>query len=359
MGGRIALWTLLLVLVSALPASALPEFARRYGVSCEMCHSVPPHLNTFGMAFQANFFNWPGPQPPASRSLLSRIPLSVLAISSTQGPTDGNGTTTTHGIVRLFAASGFPLGANRRGGFFIDDMLINSSGTAGDLGNAFASLPFAGARGQFALSVGQLSPLMYEYDPVNSLTAALPGALADGVDAFTFTDPTPAVRLDFFDNRGRGTADGNYASLGVPFLGHLTTTNEAILRGSRGLFAHAFRRHGYATLGAFAYIHAGSSEAGLIGDRELRPNVILTGIAHLGHDDLGSHQRLSAEANFLPSSYLALTGRLEATAGDDSQIYPVAAVTYYPFHQHLIRLMAQTIQARSNHTAGLFIYGQL
>ena len=50
----------ILWLMMAQPAHALPKFAREYGVTCQQCHSVPPRLNAFGLAFQANNFNWPG-----------------------------------------------------------------------------------------------------------------------------------------------------------------------------------------------------------------------------------------------------------------------------------------------------------
>lgn len=38
-------------LVAPPPASAIPAFARRYGVSCSTCHDAWPHLNATGMSF--------------------------------------------------------------------------------------------------------------------------------------------------------------------------------------------------------------------------------------------------------------------------------------------------------------------
>jgi hypothetical protein len=47
---------------AALPAAAeaIPLFAHQYGVTCEKCHSVIPHLNTFGAAFLAYGERFPG-----------------------------------------------------------------------------------------------------------------------------------------------------------------------------------------------------------------------------------------------------------------------------------------------------------
>jgi hypothetical protein len=48
------------VLVSSLPAAAIPAFARKYGTSCITCHTVYPKLTPFGEAFRRNSFRFPG-----------------------------------------------------------------------------------------------------------------------------------------------------------------------------------------------------------------------------------------------------------------------------------------------------------
>jgi len=61
-------------LISGRPSRALPAYSRRYGVSCQTCHSIPPRLNRFGLAFQANHFNWLGGLPPAYHAALAALP---------------------------------------------------------------------------------------------------------------------------------------------------------------------------------------------------------------------------------------------------------------------------------------------
>ena len=51
------------LLLAASPGYALPVFARQYGETCQKCHSIAPRLNAFGLAFQANHYNWPGKRP--------------------------------------------------------------------------------------------------------------------------------------------------------------------------------------------------------------------------------------------------------------------------------------------------------
>src|SRR5579872_1682027 len=68
-----------------MPASAIPLFAHQYGVTCEKCHSVIPHLNEFGAAFLANGERFPGiATGPA-------VPLSVKVNLVDSSAYQGNG----------------------------------------------------------------------------------------------------------------------------------------------------------------------------------------------------------------------------------------------------------------------------
>lgn len=63
------LFNLLLVAAVAIPflaqdARAIPAFARKYGVSCQLCHAPVPRLNAFGEAFAGNGFEFAVGEPP-------------------------------------------------------------------------------------------------------------------------------------------------------------------------------------------------------------------------------------------------------------------------------------------------------
>ena len=74
-------------LVAAEPAGAIPAFARRYGLSCSVCHAPFPRLNAYGAAFAARGFRMPDPEaepPEATREtgdekllLPATLPLAV------------------------------------------------------------------------------------------------------------------------------------------------------------------------------------------------------------------------------------------------------------------------------------------
>lgn len=51
---------LIATVFDALPAHAIPAFARKYGTSCQTCHVVYPKLTPFGEAFRRNGNRFPG-----------------------------------------------------------------------------------------------------------------------------------------------------------------------------------------------------------------------------------------------------------------------------------------------------------
>lgn len=54
----------MLLAATAAPASAIPAFARRYRVTCSLCHAPVPRLNEFGETFAGNGFQMaPGAEP--------------------------------------------------------------------------------------------------------------------------------------------------------------------------------------------------------------------------------------------------------------------------------------------------------
>lgn len=48
---RIVLGLIIALLIAPAPASAIPVFARRYRVSCQLCHHPVPALTAYGESF--------------------------------------------------------------------------------------------------------------------------------------------------------------------------------------------------------------------------------------------------------------------------------------------------------------------
>lgn len=68
------------------PVLAIPLFASQYGVSCEKCHSVIPHLNAFGAAFVAYGYRVPGVKPAAAFPISGKANLVLSSEDQGDGP---------------------------------------------------------------------------------------------------------------------------------------------------------------------------------------------------------------------------------------------------------------------------------
>lgn len=138
-GVVLALMPLALTLFPS-PVEAIPAFARRYGVSCALCHNPAPRLNAFGERFAGNGFRLaPGEDTPrtlnagdALLTLPDHLPLAIrldaymTALSGT-----GSGTAysdlQTPWVVKLL--SGGPLSENIS--YYIYFMLTERGEVAG------------------------------------------------------------------------------------------------------------------------------------------------------------------------------------------------------------------------------------
>jgi hypothetical protein len=330
------------------PAHALPTFARQNGANCNTCHTTVPKLNLTGMAFQANYFNWPGGPPSAVGKRWNSVPLSGL-VTNTWQKSQNAPTGAQFQAEELFAAGGFSPYAGHGGGYWVDYLAGSNNGTRpGFLDGAWVAAPLAGPQGQLSIRIGQFSPINYQWDGISSLTQTLPAALTDPVDDIALDASTPAVGLEYFSNRGRRTANGLYINAGMALGGHVTLNQESRLYSAHGAYIHAFERHGYDTRGFFAYRNGKAAQVGLILTRQLMPKLTVLGIAAVGGDTNGNQQHLSAEANYVATPAVAFSARYDYIRGVVHDQYPVVAVTWYPFNQRALRLTGESVMDGGN-----------
>jgi hypothetical protein len=342
------------------PVRALPIYARRYAVTCDTCHTVVPSLNGFGMAFQANHFVWPAGEPPADNLGFNAFPISGISVYSSVRDETHQQTAASVDYARLFASNGFALRGGRPGGYFIDYYTNIGNHLPGYLDNAFVSAPVVGAHGQLAVTIGQFAPVMYQFDQINSGTQTQPAALTAGAGYFSYLSAGPGVRLDYFSNRGLGTANGDYLDIGIPYAGHLAFTSVSRWDGPQGAYVHAFRRDGTLTYGALAYTHDADALETLLATYQPTTRVALLGAATAGHIAGMSSTQASLQATWTENSSLALTARLDSMSGNQqpSEVYPVVNLTYYPGHQNVLRLVGESVQDRLARSDAVYVFVQ-
>src|ERR1700733_7851617 len=136
-------------------AQAIPLFAHQYGVTCEKCHSVIPHLNEFGAAFLAYGERLPG----VSSGPAFPISVKLNAVDSSEYQGDGpNGQGLPKAIVdEVEAFTSATIGS--RANFFVEQYIVDG-GEPGLLRDAWindrvnpwnAKIPVYLQGGQFTL----------------------------------------------------------------------------------------------------------------------------------------------------------------------------------------------------------------
>lgn len=211
-----------LFLARPQPAMAIPLFAHQYGVTCEKCHSVIPHLNEFGAAFLANGERLPGVSAGPA------FPISAKAnlVDSSEYQGDGpNGSGLPKAIVdeiELFTTG--TLGS--RANYFVEQYVVDG-GEPGLLRDAWINdrVTPRDARVPVQLQIGQFT-LPLPVDPEtfrDSYQGYTPYEQSVGPNPFNFFDPKLGVRAGVGDPL-RGFSAQLFAGPGYDRQSGLPTT---------------------------------------------------------------------------------------------------------------------------------------
>jgi len=156
---------IVLALTAAASAAAneIPAFARRYRVSCSLCHTAVPKLGPFGEAFAANGFRMAAEEPPRDTiatgddllTLYRDLPLAIRLDAYANAYTNGEVKTDFQTPVNLKILSGGPISKKISYYFYF---FLFERGEIGGVEDAFiyvndvANAPIDLAVGQFQVS---------------------------------------------------------------------------------------------------------------------------------------------------------------------------------------------------------------
>ena len=80
-----------LIAAGAVPAQAIPLFAHRYGLSCQVCHTEVPHLTAFGAKFLADGYRIKGLKPKDVFPVAVRVESSYASAGAADPDETGHG----------------------------------------------------------------------------------------------------------------------------------------------------------------------------------------------------------------------------------------------------------------------------
>lgn len=307
------------VVLTSSQVSAMPQFAREYGLRCSACHVHIPKLNAYGEQFAANGYRLPGVEK--RRTLPLTLWASEIGQLRSSAPNDPKAV-----LNRLKIVSAGPLGSS--GGYMFEwnpgnrDFAPDGSTkeSNGRLEDVFVFFGFGGNLtawlGQFR-SMSQIdeSGKVFLTDPL-VFGKAVPGN--DALSGFAPSGRSPAIRLSKQWPDSQGSFEGTYLSGTLAFSGSFAMPVDSAggsweVGRSKGLLLEGFRRRGLESCGV--QVFAGDNDrliVGLLGQKNVGPYHWEAGISRARWSQ-GKEWRSSLSLAWIPSDMFAAALRMDRT----------------------------------------------
>jgi len=306
----------------------VPYFARKYNVTCQTCHVLPPKLNQVGENFRANDYKLPGVEP-AHRTW----PFALWLTQRGESQSSRDFKKTLPNKVEVI--SGAPIGHTPLS-YFLEWRLLSlqtrSDGSVKDRSGRFEDL-FITYRffNSFRLTAGQFR-LLRQVDNSQKWGLSTPrviGAKIAGREdsnkrktslrAFTPQGRSPAISLEYQTLKGVNAADGWFNVISLPFPGELSIplTDEARDEASfefesdpKGVFFESFYNWGLSSVGAHLFVGNDRGMGSVLGryNRGRWFSMLGVGIGRVGGKTDG---RVSWENEFIPLDFFAIKALID------------------------------------------------
>jgi len=178
------------------PAQAIPVFAHRFGLTCQACHTVVPHLTPFGETFLANGYRLPGIKPKPAFPVAMRVEVDYASAGAAD-PDDVKGPLPKTIVNEVEFLMGGALGS--RASYWVEPYAVDG-GFPGIVRDAWFAerLTPDGARLPLLVRTGQFT-LPLPLDPETFRETTQPYAIWSqnaGGNPFTFFDTKMGVELE-------------------------------------------------------------------------------------------------------------------------------------------------------------------
>ncbi len=306
------------------PVLATPEFARRYQVNCNTCHTVAPKLNERGMDFWARGYR---PDPSLNMEEVDTVALSVWLSQYQDRRLTKDINNNYFGKVELIA--GGTIGDDWN--YFIEwrplSLETRSDGTLRDRSGRFEDLQFTKKiDDRWSMTIGQYRPL-FQVDAGRKLSQStnvlydlsLAGdksknSRISSLRDFSTNGRSPGISFSYQSIQGELSSDGLFHQITLPFPGEfsipLTTLAQteasfAFEPTPKGVVMETYYRKGLNSIGAHTFIDHNRWLATMVGEYHLDDLYLTAGIGFDDRTDDHSPMRVrsSLEIEYLPSMF--------------------------------------------------------
>lgn len=300
--------SLCLLLTVPVAANALPVFAHRYGFSCQVCHTVVPHLNALGESFRDSGFRFAEREPGRAFPIAAKF---NLAYASTP---DGSGLPKAM-LDELELLTGGHMHKNVS--YFIEQYVVDG-GRTGSTRDAWIA-----AGNTLNVKVGQFTlPLPVDVeDERDTLVHYAAFDQTVGANTFAFFDPRMGADISV------GGANADRATLHV-IAADPHDPGSGLARNGLDLMLAAAASDRGLTFSAYRYV--GTRPLGRIGDAFWRQGFALGGDAGKLHLDGLLQRGVDTSYDGAGSAAASSAGYVQARWSFSPAIFAVARddITY-------------------------------
>ncbi len=342
---------------------AIPQFARKYNLQCNACHTLPPMLNARGQDFLQRGYR---PRPDSDLPIYSTAPFAAWLTVRQEDRLDANFGEGYVPRVELISAGpvAIPGYIEERVSYFVEWRTISletrSNGTLRDRSGRFEdaylnwqiSDRFQLIGGQFrGLTQVDVSRRLTVSEPI-VFSTSLPGVPVPGnarvtsLRAFSPSGRQPGLMFQYQPVQGESEADGLFLSAVLPFVGEwsLPITPEAHTEASfvsqgppKGAFLESYYRSDLTSVGGHLFIDDDRWLMNLVGtlnytESPWTQDIYLT--AAVGWDDSArtvERTRWSADVLYLPICCDHDSNRAGVGFRAEEVISPGAFPAYIPY----------------------------
>lgn len=360
---------LLLLMFSSSRVDAIPKFARTYDISCGTCHVAPPKLNSVGLEFVANRYQFNNPQMMRS----STLPVSMWISTLGHQQASKDFMRGFFNRIEFIASDALTSSVS----YFVEwralSMELRSDGTVRDRSGRFEDIfVIAELTEGLSATIGQYR-MLSQVDVSQRLSVSEPLPFSSGLAgenalkrrvtslrSFSPSGRSPAVRLQYHTDLfgTHGNSDGFFAIATLPTTGEFSIplTNEARTEASfefeakpKGIFVESFIRRGLTSLGI--HFFAGSNERHLvqmIGSTRFH-DFLLTAALGTGKVVARKFSNVMLESEYQPVDWGLLAFRIEHQAGSGRDpAYIPYAVVHFPGTTYTFRVTLERRLQRDN-----------
>ena len=364
---RVLILGTIFLLFCPMDTYGIPYFARKFNVTCNTCHVIPPKLNRTGENFVANGYTL-----PKLETSHRTWPFALWVTYRGESQTSKDIKKTFPNKVELI--SGGPIKNTPLSYFFewrILSLQTKSDGSLKDRSGRFEDLFLTYSfTNTLSVAVGQYR-LLRQIDDSQKLGLSTPLVIGAGIAGRPAKNPrktslrkfspngrSPTISVLFRSLQGVNPADGWFNIISLPFPGELSVPLSAEARDEasfefdsdpKGVFFESYYKRELSSIGAHLFVGHDRSLGSIVGryNRGRWFSMVGAGFGRVGEK---TDRRVTWENEFMPRNYFSIKARIDhQTDVTNGTVFVPSVILRWPGTQWTLLFVVEQRIRTDNH----------